>query len=165
MISLIVAVARNRSIGKGGRLPWHLPDDLKHFRAKTLGKTVVMGRRTFESIGKALPGRTNIVVTRDGTFQAPGATVVYTLDAALACARETEEIMVIGGSSLYADLLPQASRIYLTSVHADVEGDAFFPELDPHEWVEANREHHNADERHAHAFTFVELFRKIDEAA
>jgi dihydrofolate reductase len=165
MISLIVAVARNRTIGQGGKLPWHLPDDLRHFREKTLGKTVLMGRRTFESIGTALPGRRNVVVTRDATLRAPGATVVHTLEAALACAREAEEIVVIGGASLYADLLPQAERIYLTSVHADVPGDAFFPELDPHDWVVANREHHPADARHAHAFTFVELFRRIEEAA
>ncbi len=165
MISLIVAVARNRAIGQGGRLPWHLPDDLRHFRSKTLGKTVLMGRRTFESIGKALPGRRNVVVTRDATFEAPGATVVYTLEAALEAAHDAQEIMVIGGASLYADLLPRAERIYMTSVHADVEGDAFFPELDPDEWVEAGREHHAADERHAHAFTFIELFRHMEEAA
>jgi dihydrofolate reductase len=165
MISLIVAAARNRAIGQGGRLPWHLPDDLRHFRAKTLGKTVLMGRRTYESLGKPLPGRKNVVVTRDATLQAPGCTVVFTLENALACARAAEEIMVIGGASLYADLLPHAERIYLTSVHADIEGDAFFPELDPHEWVEASREHHAADERHAYAFTFIELFRKLGEAA
>jgi dihydrofolate reductase len=165
MISLIVAAARNRAIGKGGRLPWHLPDDLRHFRAKTLGKTVLMGRRTYESLGKPLPGRRNVVVTRDATFEAPGCTVVFTLEKALACAREAEELMVIGGASLYADLLPHAQRIYLTSVHADIEGDAFFPELDPHEWVEAGREHHAADERHAYAFTWIELFRMLGEAA
>ncbi len=165
LISLVAAVASNRVIGRGGRLPWRLPDDLKHFRARTLGKPVIMGRRTFESIGKPLPGRRNVVVTHHVDFAAEGCTVVHDLDAALDAAGAAPEIVVIGGASLYLDFLPRAERIYLTEVHAEVEGDVFFPDLDPVDWLEANRERHPADERHAHAFSFVELWRRMRDAA
>lgn len=165
MISLVAAVASNRVIGRGGRLPWRLPDDLRHFRATTLGKPVIMGRRTFESIGKPLPGRRNVIVTRDAAFLAESCCVAHDVDSALDLAGPAPEIVVIGGASLYLDFLPRAERIYLTEVHAEVEGDAFFPDLNPADWVEASRERHPADLRHEHAFSFVELWRRMRDAA
>jgi dihydrofolate reductase len=165
VISLVAAVASNRVIGRGGRLPWRLPDDLRHFRATTLGKPVIMGRRTFESIGKPLPGRRNVIVTRDPAFSVEGCCVAHDLDVALDLAGAAPEIVVIGGASLYLDFLPRAERIYLTEVHAEVDGDAFFPDLNPADWIEASRERHPADERHEHAFSFVELWRRMPDAA
>lgn len=158
MISIIVAMAENRVIGIENRLPWHLPADMKWFRRHTLGKTVVMGRKTYESIGKPLPDRTNIVISRDPAFQAPGCTVVTSIDAALAAATGPE-VMVIGGENLYSQLLHRTDRIYLTLVHADVEGDAFFPEFDPAEWRELEREDVNADDRNPYPHSFLILER------
>jgi len=138
-ISLIVAYARNRVIGRDGGMPWHLPADLRHFKKTTLGKPVIMGRKTFESIGKPLPGRANIVVTRDETWSAQGVTVVRCFADACAAAGEAEEIMVIGGGQLYAETLPKAQRVYVTEIMGDVDGDTWFPELDPSEWREFSR--------------------------
>jgi dihydrofolate reductase len=137
-IALIVAVADNGVIGRAGALPWHLPTDLKRFRARTLGHHVVMGRRTWHSIGRPLPGRTNVVVSRDPTLVVPGATVVASLQAAidLAAAADERELFVIGGGELYREALPRADRIYLTRVRAAPDGDAFFPTLDPAAWTE-----------------------------
>ncbi len=165
MISLVAAVASNRVIGRGGRLPWHLPDDLRHFRALTLGKPVIMGRRTFASIGKPLAGRRNVIVTRDPAFHAEGCAVAHDVDAALEAAGAAPEIVVIGGASLYLDFLPRAERIYLTEVHAEAEGDVFFPDLNAADWIEASREYHSADLRHEYAFSFVELWRRMPDAA
>jgi len=145
-IALIVAVARNGIIGKDGTLPWRLSSDLKTFRRLTMGKPIVMGRRTFQSLGKPLDGRDNIVVTRDPAFKAEGADVVSTLDAAIAharvCAqaRNTDEIMIIGGADIYRQVLPAADRIYWTHVEADVDGDTSFPAFNRDEWHQTARE-------------------------
>lgn len=161
LITLVVAVSDNGVIGRDGGLPWHLPEDLRRFKAATLGKPVVMGRRTFDSIGRALPGRHNIVLTRVAGFRAadPGVTVAHDLDAALRAAGDVPEVMIIGGAEIYALSLPRAGRILLTRVHARIEGDTGFPELDPAQWQVVAREHFPADARHPHAMTFEELQR------
>lgn len=145
-IALILACADNGVIGRAGGLPWHLSGDLKFFKAQTLGKPVVMGRKTFQSIGRPLPGRPNLVVTRDAAFRPPGVEVFAGVEAALARARTlaaesgAAEVMVIGGGEIYALTLPLARRIYLTEVHASPAGDTTFPELDPAEWREVRRD-------------------------
>jgi dihydrofolate reductase len=145
-VALILARADNGVIGRAGGLPWHLSGDLKFFKAQTLGKPVVMGRKTYQSIGRPLPGRPNIVVTRDGTFRPEGVEVFAEVDAALARAQAlaaesgADEVMVIGGGQIYALTLPLARRIYLTEVHARPEGDTFFPDLDEAEWREVRRD-------------------------
>jgi dihydrofolate reductase len=153
MITLIVAAADNGVIGRDNALPWHLPDDLKRFKSLTLGKPVVMGRKTFESIGKPLPGRQNIVVTRDTNYRREGVTVVHDVDETVAAATGAPEIMVIGGAELFRLFLPRATRIHLTRVHADVTGDVMWPELD-NTWGVVASEPHAADERHAWPMTF-----------
>ncbi len=153
-ISLIVAASANGVIGADGELPWHLPDDFRYFKQVTMGKPIVMGRRTWESIGRPLPGRQNIVVTRQRDFEAAGTTVVDSPEAAVATADETDELMIIGGGEIYRRFLPIAHRVYLTRVEVDVEGDTFFPALDDAEWRLASTESHPADERHAWAFEF-----------
>lgn len=154
VITLIVAAADNGVIGRDNALPWHLPDDLKRFKQLTLGKPIVMGRRTFESIGKPLPGRQNIVLTRDANYRREGVTVVHDADAAVRAAGEAAEIMVIGGAELFRLFLPRAGRVHLTRVHGDIAGDVSWPPLDPHEWKEVGRERHEADDRHVHPMTF-----------
>ena len=140
MLSLIVAASRNGVIGAGNKLPWHLPADLKRFKQLTMGHPILMGRKTFESIGKPLPGRTNIVITRQEGFQACGATVAHSLEEALQICEGQEEVFVIGGAEIYKQALPLADRIYLTRVDADFEGDTFLPALDPARWKETARE-------------------------
>ncbi len=157
-IAIIAALARNRVIGRGNRLPWHLPDDLRHFKRLTLGRPIIMGRRTWESLPGLLPDRTHLVVTRDPSYRADGAVVVGSLDEALGAAGG-EEALVVGGAQLYALALPRASRLYLTLVDAEVEGDVFFPAIDPVAWRVVAREPHAADERHAYPFAFVTLER------
>lgn len=159
-ISLIVAVSRNGVIGRDGELPWHLPDDLRNFKRVTTGKPIVMGRKTWESIGSPLPERRNIVVTRDPGYEAPGCDVVTTPEAALDAAAGADEIMIIGGNAIYGAFLPIADRIYLTRVHADVEGDARFPALDTTQWQQESTVHHSKDDRHAYAFDFTVLVRR-----
>ena len=159
MLSLIAAVGENGVIGANGALPWRLPDELAHFKRTTLGKPVLMGRRTFVSLGRALPGRTNVVLSRASDFSAPGALVATDLDAALALVSGAPEVVVIGGAALYAEALPRAQRIYLTRVHARPEGDVYFPELDPADWRESLVLAHPADARHAHAFSIFRLER------
>jgi dihydrofolate reductase len=159
MISIIVAVAQNGVIGAGNRLPWHLPDDLKRFKALSMAKPIVMGRRTFDSIGKPLPGRTNIVVSRQPGLAIEGTIVTPSLDAALVAAGAVPEVVVIGGAEIFRQVLPRTEVIHLTRVHARVAGDVVFPELDPGKWRETALEHHAADERHQYAFTFVTLER------
>ncbi len=164
MLSVIAAVAANGAIGRKGELPWHLPEDLAHFKRVTTGKTIVMGRRTFESIGRALPRRRNIVLSRDPGFAAEGCQVAGGLDAALELARlagvdADDEVIAIGGAALYAEALPRAERLYLTRVHAVVEGDCFLPELDLGSWREIERRDFPADPRHAHAFSISTLVR------
>ena len=160
MLSLIAAVAENGVIGAKGGLPWRLPDELAHFKRTTLGKPVVMGRRTFVSLGRALPGRTNVVLSRARDFAAAGAEVARDLDAALALLAGAPEVVVIGGAAVYAESLPRADRIYLTRVHGRPEGDVFFPELDPKDWRESLLLEHPADARHAFAFSIYALERR-----
>jgi dihydrofolate reductase len=159
VLALIAAVAENGVIGARGGLPWRLPDELAHFKRTTLGKPVLMGRRTFASLGRALPGRTNVVLSRDPRFAAPDALVARDLDAALALVRAAPEVMVIGGAALYAEALPRAERIYLTRVRARPEGDVWFPKLEPGDWRETPLSEHAADARHAHAFAVFQLDR------
>jgi dihydrofolate reductase len=159
VISLVVAMTPDRVIGVDNRLPWHLPADLRHFKVITMGKALLMGRRTYESIGRPLPGRTNIVVTRDPAFSAPGCLVVHSLQEALTRPERGEELMVIGGAACYEQLLPQAQRIYLTVVEADLPGDTRFPALDPAQWREVAREPHAPDERNRYPYTFLVLER------
>jgi dihydrofolate reductase len=140
-LSLIVAMARDRVIGRDGKLPWHLSADLKRFKALTMGHHIVMGRKTWESIGRPLPGRTSVVVTRNASYAAAGAHVAASFDSALALAHDDSEVFVIGGGQIYRQALPLADRIYLTEVDAEYPGDTFFPALNPREWNVAAREH------------------------
>ncbi len=158
-IALIVAMAENRVIGRNNTLPWHLSADLKHFRKLTTGKPIIMGRRTHESIGRPLPERTNIVITRDRHFRSAGCLVVHSVDEALQAAGDADEVMVMGGAQLYEQMLERADRIYLTRVHAEVEGDTWFPALDDAQWCETACESFSADERNDHDYSFVVLDR------
>lgn len=158
-LSAIVAMSENRVIGKDNQLPWHLPADLKHFKEVTLGKPILMGRKTFESIGHALPGRPNFVITRDANYIAPGCTVMHSVDAALAAISENEESFVIGGSVLFQQLLPRVQRLYLTIIHDVFEGDIFFPEIIMKEWHEVERIDHTANEKNKYDFSFIILDR------
>jgi dihydrofolate reductase len=151
---LIVAVADSGAIGRDNALPWHLPDDLKRFKRLTLGKPVVMGRKTFESIGKPLPDRQNIVVTRDANYRREGVSVVHDPAAALREAGGAPEIMVIGGAELFRVYLPHAGRVHLTRVHGDIPGDVHWQPLDGRTWRRTAAESHAADDRHAYAMTF-----------
>ncbi|MDQ7054475.1 MAG: type 3 dihydrofolate reductase [candidate division KSB1 bacterium] len=162
ILSIIVAIARNRVIGRGNRLPWHLPADLRHFKQTTMGHPIIMGRKTYESIGRPLPGRQNIVITRNRDYYAEGCLVVHSLQEALAAVPDAEEVFIIGGASLYREALPLADRIYLTLVDAEVEGDTVFPELDASEWREVQRETFAPDEKNPYGYAFVELVRKRD---
>lgn len=146
-------------IGRDGGLPWRLPEDLKHFRRLTMGNTVLMGRKTFDSLGKPLEGRANWVLTRDPAYAPAGAKVFHTLDAALA-APPQGELLVIGGAELYRQTLPYARRLELTRVHANADGDTHFPAYDPAQWREVARQDRAADERHAHAYSFLTLERR-----
>ena len=158
-ISAIVAMAENRVIGIENRLPWHLPGDMKWFRRHTLGKPVIMGRKTFESLGRPLPDRLNIVVSADDAYAAPGAVVVGSIEAALAAAGDAPEVMIIGGESFYTQMLPRSSRLYLTLVHAEVAGDAWFPPFDWSEWREIERTDCPADEHNPYPYSFLVLER------
>jgi len=146
-------------IGAGGDLPWHLPDDLKRFKALTMGKPIVMGRKTYESIGRPLPGRQNIVITRQAGYVADGCDVVDSPEAAIEAAGDVAEIMIIGGSHIYDAFLPRAGRIYLTRVHAEVDGDAFLPELRENVWHADSTESHAADDDNDYDTEFVVLDR------
>jgi dihydrofolate reductase len=161
-LSLIAALDRNRAIGRGNTLPWHLPDDLKRFKALTLGKPVLMGRKTAESLGRALPKRRNLVLTRSGRVPYEGMETVATIEEAIALAQADDavELCVIGGGELYALTLPMASRLHLTHVDTAVDGcDAFFPAFDTAQWRVAASETHASDERHAFPFAFVDYER------
>ncbi len=161
-IVLIAAMDRRRAIGRDGALPWHLPDDLRRFKQLTLGKPVLMGRKTAQSIGRALPGRTNLVMTRGAGVTLKGMHIVATLRVALAHpdATDARELCVIGGGEIYALALPCADRLHLTHVHTDVQNaDAFFPDFAADAWREISRKHHPADARHAFDFDFVDYER------
>ncbi|MGC1459669.1 MAG: dihydrofolate reductase [Steroidobacteraceae bacterium] len=160
LISLLVAVSENGVIGRDRGMPWHLPDDLKHFKSLTLGKPVLMGRKTYESIGRPLPGRTNLVLTRATDWSVPGVTVVADLDAAIRAAGSAPEMVVAGGAQVYALALPRATRIHLTRIHAIIAGDTRLPQLDLGDWFELSRQLHPVDARHPYAMSFVTLERR-----
>ncbi|MEQ8507194.1 MAG: dihydrofolate reductase [Rhodospirillales bacterium] len=156
-VVLVVAMAENRCIGRDGDLPWHISTDLKRFKAVTMGHSMIMGRKTFLSIGRVLPGRPNIIVTRDRGFQAEGGEVTHSLDDALAAARahDTGAVMVIGGAEIFEQSLPLADRLDICHVHADVPGDTFFPEINPGQWRETSRTGHDPEQPDGPAFSFV----------
>jgi dihydrofolate reductase len=159
-LEFVVAVAENDVIGRGNRLPWHLPADLKHFKALTIGKPVLMGRRTFDSIGKALPGRLNIVLSRAPGFSPPGCVVAHTLDAARSAAGQQPALMVIGGAEVYRQCLPFARRIHLTLVHAEIaDGDTLFAAWRGAEWRLTACERREPDDKNAYALSFMTLER------
>ncbi|MFC3197025.1 dihydrofolate reductase [Parapedobacter deserti] len=159
-LSIIVAAAETGAIGKDNQLLWHLPNDLRFFKQTTTGHAVIMGRKTYESVGKPLPNRRNIVVTRQRDYAIEGAEVVNTLDEALGRSMNEEEVFVVGGAEIYKQALPLAERIYLTRVHATIEGDVYFPEPDENEWRLKAATHCNPDERHAYGYTFMVYERK-----
>ncbi len=160
IISQIVAVGRRSEIGKDGKMPWHLPADLKHFKAKTLGKPVLMGRKTLQAIGRPLPERRNLVLTRDAGFHAEGCETVTSLEQAIALAGAAPELMVIGGGEVYRLAWEQTDRVYLTRIQADVEGaDTYFPEMDDGRWREISREDHRADAKNPYDYSFLVLDR------
>ena len=159
-LALVVAVAENGVIGRGGTLPWHLPDDLKHFKAVTLGKPVLMGRRTFESIGRPLPGRRNLVLSGGPAIATAGVETVATFGEALQRCADADEVCVIGGAAVYAAALPRAQVLHLTRVHAAPVGDVHFPPVRWDDWHETARSEHPADDRHAAALTFLTLERR-----
>lgn len=155
-ISLVVAAADNDAIGKEGAMPWHLPNDMKHFKNVTWGMPVIMGRKTFESLGKPLAGRKNIVISRQPGWQAAGTVVVKSIEDALFVAREADvnEVMVIGGGEIYRALFERAARIYLTRVEASPDADTFFPVIDPQQWFLMSQRNHEADEKNAYNYSF-----------
>jgi dihydrofolate reductase len=155
IVACIVAMAENRVIGAGGRLPWHLPNDLRHFKSTTVGHTVIMGRKTWESVGRPLAGRTNVVITRQPAYRVPaGVHVVHSLTEALEQAEGDEEAFVIGGGEVFEMALPRCDRVYMTVVHATPEGDTVFPEATQGEWQLVAEERHEADDRNDHPHTF-----------
>jgi dihydrofolate reductase len=158
-LSLIAALADNRVIGRDNRLPWHLPADLAHFKRLTMGKPIIMGRRTWESLPGLLPHRTHIIVTRNRDYRAEGGFVVHSLQEAIGFAGDAEEMLVVGGANLYAQAIPLASRMYLTFIHQQFEGDAVFPEFGRDDWCETARERHEPDDRNPFPYSFVTLVR------
>lgn len=168
MISLVVAMAQNRVIGRNNKLPWTLPEDLKYFKKITMGKPIIMGRKTFESIGKLLPGRTHIIITRNADYTAEGIKVVHDLRQARELCETIgmedggDEAMVIGGAEIYRQALPYSQRLYLTEVHAEVDGDVLFPEFDRSEWQELAREDFKANGPNPYDYSFLVLERLLD---
>lgn len=156
MLSFVVAMSENRAIGYDNQLPWHLPNDLKHFKALTMGKTIIMGRKTHESIGKALPGRTNVILSSNPTLHLLDCQVINDIHQ---IADTDSELMIIGGATLYEQFLDKVSTIYLTKVHANIVGDKFFPLLNS-DWVEVENQRFEADEKHAFAYSFIVLRKK-----
>ena len=159
-VSIIAALARNRAIGRDNRMPWRLPEDLKRFRRLTMGHAVIMGRKTFDSIGSPLPGRSNIVITHSRDWSRPGCLPVNSLDAALAAAGEAPDAFVIGGAQIYALALPRARRLYMTEIDRAFEGDAFFPEFERSSWREVSRERHASEGTETFDYAFVEYERE-----
>ena len=169
ILSCIAALDEEMAIGKDNALPWYLPADLRMYRANTMGKAMIMGRRTYDSVGRPLPGRTSIVVTRDVYFEAPGCLIVHTLDDALAVAekdsleRGTDEIMIIGGAGIFNELLPVADRMYLTVIHGTFSGDTFFPGFDSTQWQITRSETTPADDKNTHSMTLYVLDRTTEK--
>lgn len=158
MISIIVAADEQNVIGKDNALPWNLPDEMKFFREKTKGHPIIMGRKNYESIGRALPGRRNIVITRQEGYEAEGCDVVHSLDEAISLVSSEDEIFIIGGGEIYKQAMEKADRIYFTRIHANFDGDVLFPEIGD-EWEEVERSRHSEDEKHECAFTFLTFDR------
>jgi len=156
-ISLIVAMASNRAIGLNNQMPWHLSADLKKFKKITMGAPILMGRKTYESIGRPLPGRTNIIISRNPSYSQPGCLVFNDIDKALASCGDSDEIFVIGGSDFYKSMLPVADTLYLTQIHQDFPGDTFFPEIDAGQWVEVEREDIDDDPDVSFSYSFFEV--------
>ena len=161
-ISLIVAVSQNNVIGRDNQLPWHLPEDLQYFKTVTMGKPLIMGRKTFESIGRPLPGRTNIVITRNPAWTAEGVEIVKDIEAAFDCAQIAcsasggDEVMVVGGEQIYRSCLARSDRLYLTRVEAEVEGDAFFPEINADDWQQVEEKLPEKLDKHAYRFLILD---------
>lgn len=165
-VAMIAAMAKNRVIGLDNDMPWHLPDDLKFFKKMTVGKPVVMGRKTFESIGsKPLPNRPNFVVSRQAGYQADGATVFDSVEAVLATLVNEQEVIIMGGGQLYELMLPKADKLYLTMINAEINGDTKFPDWSKMAWNELSREYHPKDERHKFDFEFIVLERSLEQVA
>ncbi|MBT7952183.1 MAG: dihydrofolate reductase [Gammaproteobacteria bacterium] len=158
-ISIVVAMSSNSLIGRDGDLPWHLSADLQHFKSITMGKPILMGRKTHESIGRPLPGRENIVLTRNKDYRANGCTVINQLNELESRFLDSDELMIIGGAQLYADALEVSKRLFITEVHADLEGDTYFPEFDRGQWREIERQAFKADEKNDFDYSFVVLER------
>ncbi|MFK5914349.1 MAG: type 3 dihydrofolate reductase [Woeseiaceae bacterium] len=159
-ISMIAAMTEDRVIGIKNTLPWKLPNDMKWFRQHTLGKPIVMGRKTFESFGaKPLPQRTNIIITRDASYEAENCIVVHSIDEAIKAAGNVEEVMIIGGASFYEQMLERADRLYLTFVHAELEGDAWFPEINNADWNKVEKINNKSDKQNRYAHSFIILER------
>ncbi|MGF7040543.1 dihydrofolate reductase [Mucilaginibacter lappiensis] len=157
-VSIIVAIAKNNAIGKDNKLLWYLPNDLKHFKDVTTGHTVIMGRKTYDSVGKPLPKRRNIIITRQA-ISIEGCEVVNSLEAALALCKDEDEVFIVGGAEIYRQAIPLTDRIYLTVIDQEFDGDSFFPELDPTEWKEKERENFEPDEKNKLRYSFITLER------
>ena len=155
-ITIVVAISSNYAIGKNNQLLWHLPNDLKHFKDITAGGTVIMGRKTYDSVGRPLPKRRNIIITRQ-TIEIAGCEVVNSLDAAIALCEDEAEIFIVGGAEIYRQAMHICNRIYLTIVHHSFDADTFFPEIDYKDWKETTREDHETDEKHAFNYSFITL--------
>ena len=158
-ISLIFAASENNVIGKNNQLPWHLPADLKFFKNTTTGHHIIMGRKTYESVGKPLPNRTNVIITRDTNYQADGCVVVKSMEEALNVAKNDVEIFITGGGEIFKQAIPVANKIYFTKIHHSFEGDSYAPQIDPLIWKEIKREDHMPDEKNKYAYSFIELIR------
>ncbi len=161
LISIIAAVGNNRVVGIKNKLPWNLPADMEHFRQLTIGKPVIMGQKTFESVGKPLPGRTNIILTLDESFNPPDCLITHSIEEALVAAKDFPEVMICGGVSIYRQFLTIADRMYLTLIKGDFEADAFFPEFDWNEWQETERIDKESDKDNPYPYSFVTLQRKM----
>lgn len=159
-ISFIVAMASNRAIGLNNQMPWHLSADLKRFKQITMGSPILMGRKTYESIGKPLPGRTNIIISRNSSYQQQGCLVFSNIDNALASCHEYGEVFIIGGASFYQSMLPNADILYITQIHKVFKGDTFFPIINQQEWEEISREDINNDQTVKFRYSFLKLKKK-----
>jgi dihydrofolate reductase len=159
IVSAVVAIGENNAIGKNNQLLWRLPNDLKHFKEITSGHTVIMGRKTYDSVGKPLPNRRNIIVTRQN-ITISGCEVVSSVEAALALCAADQEVFIVGGAEIYKLAMPLTNRIYLTIVHQSFDADAYFPEINKEEWIETEREDHKTDEKHAIPYSFITLARR-----
>ena len=160
IISFVVAMSKNRVIGKDNSIPWNMPADFKHMRELTIGKPLIMGRKTHESIGKPLPNRTNIILTRDKNYKSEGCTVVHSVEDALNAAEGAKEAIIFGGEDIYKLFLSKADKMYLTIIDAEIDGDTYFPEFKLANWEEIYHIHHPKDDRHTHDFSFVTLEKK-----